>query len=394
MRALVVPLAVGLVGCGSCRAEPQPAARLSLARNAVDFDYWEGDRIPPRDVALDIERGAGGIELAPHAEWITSELQARRGRLRVGVRPEAIRSGVHNDTVRVLDVATGLTVATLQVQLRALRRAPPGASHHALVIGIDGLTPAGLRAARTPWIDRIRDHGSSTDEASTQLSAPTLSGPGWATVLTGVEADRHGVFDNESASLSSIDRGHRTFLRWAADEGSKAAMVAQWSGMLELVEEPFATDADLRTGAAVARRAAERLAEPDLRLLLVHFDDPDRAGHDSGFSADNPAYLQAIAQTDVLIGDLVRAVLARPALADEQWLFVVVTDHAGEGRGHGARTPLHRTIPQIFGGPSVPVGGLSDHASHADVAPTVLSFLGVSPQSLADLDGEVAVRPQ
>ena len=71
-------------------------------------------------------------------------------------------------------------------------------------------------------------------------------------------------------------------------------------------------------------------------------------------------------------------------------MFVVVTDHAGEGTIHGPREPIFRTIPLAFSGPGVPDVDI-DGASQMDVYPTVLDFLGVSPSPDWGLDGKVDV---
>ena len=70
-----------------------------------------------------------------------------------------------------------------------------------LMIGIDGVRPDALAAARTPNLDRLIRTGAFTD--TTQILGTryskndTISGPGWSSILTGVWADKHGVHDNE-----------------------------------------------------------------------------------------------------------------------------------------------------------------------------------------------------
>ena len=76
----------------------------------------------------------------------------------------------------------------------------PGAQR-VLVIGIDGVRPDALAAAKTPNLDKLIKTSAFAD--STQILGTrysknnTISGPGWSSILTGVWADKHGVHDNE-----------------------------------------------------------------------------------------------------------------------------------------------------------------------------------------------------
>ncbi|MCH8046812.1 MAG: alkaline phosphatase family protein [Planctomycetes bacterium] len=79
-----------------------------------------------------------------------------------------------------------------------------------LVIGIDALGSHGLRAADTPNIDRLIEgtfgrgayQGAFTPHAfvggvlGTASQQPTVSGPGWTSILTGVWTDKHRITGN------------------------------------------------------------------------------------------------------------------------------------------------------------------------------------------------------
>ena len=89
--------------------------------------------------------------------------------------------------------------------------------------------------------------------------------------------------------------------------------------------------------------------------------------------------------------------LERSTVAQEDWLFVVVTDHSGQDKDHGPMDAIHRTIPLAFAGPTVPhealpsSGGSSAAANHLDVAPSVYAFLGVQVLPEWALDGVARV---
>jgi hypothetical protein len=68
-----------------------------------------------------------------------------------------------------------------------------------LLIGVDGLRPDALAQAATPHMDELIRHGAFTAEAQVKgeyRGSDTLSGPGWASILTGVWSNKHGVYDN------------------------------------------------------------------------------------------------------------------------------------------------------------------------------------------------------
>src|SRR5262245_19764781 len=79
---------------------------------------------------------------------------------------------------------------------------PLFATHRRVVVfGVDGVRADMLRSAHTPHIDTVAEAGFfSTFEL--KAMAPTISGPAWANIATGVWPDKHLIYCNELA-------GHR-----------------------------------------------------------------------------------------------------------------------------------------------------------------------------------------
>src|SRR5262245_11547419 len=88
-------------------------------------------------------------------------------------------------------LATVLTLALAAV----LQAQPPAPVGHVLVIGIDGLGAAGLRAAKAPAIHSLIAEGAHALSARGVI--PTVSSPNWASMIMGAGPERHGVTSND-----------------------------------------------------------------------------------------------------------------------------------------------------------------------------------------------------
>jgi arylsulfatase A-like enzyme len=249
-------------------------------------------------------------------------------------------------------------------------------------MGIDGLRPDAIAPARTPTLDMLFEHGAGTLAASTQLTGDTVSGPGWASILTGVEVERHGVTSNDTAVMQGIDRGVPTMLGAAFDAGLDTGLIVHWLQLPLLVEAGPMQGFRFGDDATVASTAVRYLTQPR-DLLFLHFDDCDHAGHATGYGPSNPDYLAAVEGVDTHLATVLDGVLERPTYAEEAWMFVLVTDHGGEGTGHGPRNAINQTIPLLFVRPGMTPATLSA-GNHMDVAPTVLSYLGVDLGAVHD----------
>jgi bisphosphoglycerate-independent phosphoglycerate mutase (AlkP superfamily) len=128
------------------------------------------------------------------------------------------------------------------------------------------------------------------------------------------------------------------------------------------------------TGVAASAVAHFKRSQP--HLMLVHFADPDDAGHSSGWGSDE--YLRALATTDRCLGVLVDAIDASPFGAST--LIIVTADHGGEGHTHAdGRSDAVRRIPWLARGPGIErASTIKDHVDTFDTAATALATLGLA----------------
>jgi len=127
-------------------------------------------------------------------------------------------------------------------------------------------------------------------------------------------------------------------------------------------------------------------ANSDVHFLAL--DNVDHVGHRTGFSLENPEYVDAIKMVDQQLGRLLSAIETRQNRLDEEWMVLITSDHGGEGTSHGALNEACRTIPLLIWGDTVVPGEL-DAGSHLDVHPTLMMHMGFHPEEAWALDGQV-----
>lgn len=294
-----------------------------------------------------------------------------------------------------------------------------------LLIGLDGTRAAGLQIANTPNMDSLIANGFVTYDGIT--SDVSLSGPGWASMLSGVWCDKHGVVDNDVTwGNSRFDTyPHVLYYVEEAKPGLNTASVSHWAPInSEIVcadERGGECVADhvlsVSTDVEVRDEVVRLLNQEDPHFLFMQFDDIDHAGHgtltdggtdlggfcpyengDPGTGTDtgictlldfNQNYLDTIELTDSYIGEIMAALKSRPNYAQENWLVISSPDHGGGGvvkNQHGFPAAQDRNTFFVVSGDAArdfPAGQIKI----VDVAATILGYLGVEIDPTWDLDG-------
>lgn len=311
----------------------------------------------------------------------------------------------------------GLLLAIIAGFTAAFAAGTPGNAsvfhgRHVLIIGVDGTRSDALKKAvetgLAPNLKTLIAGGTvnwnayAGGELHQPTQQPTISGPGWTTILTGVWMNKHHVHGNASADKAPYnstngyhEKAYPPFFKHLKDKfpGADLASICSWHWINDYMLKPYAsalTTIEDSTGADAAgpapsprdtdtkHRAAALLTQGNPDVLFVHLDEVDETGHASGFSPDNPDYLAAIHNVDDIVGALVNAIRRRPQFAQEKWLVLVLPDHGGIQRSHGGQSPEERTIFMIANGEGVPHGVvLTQPVGQAAIAPTVFQFLGV-----------------
>jgi len=251
-----------------------------------------------------------------------------------------------------------------------------------LLVGIDGLRIDD--ALRAPAIaPRLSALGAAGVLLPMTMEVPTISGPGWSSILTGTRLAEHGVVDNlfEGHRL----REHQDLLARAAATrpGCTTFAAVDWPPLVDpdgpgpvIAPRPGCADAHVvvaRDGetrgyepmdAEIAAAARTHLREAGPDVSFVSLGEVDEAGHRYGGIA--PEYAAAIVRVDALLGGILDVIDERARSHGEDWLVAVTTDHGhlDEG-GHGGGSALERrsflALCRFGGDDPLPSGPVTPH---------------------------------
>lgn len=258
-----------------------------------------------------------------------------------------------------------------------------------LVVGLDGVRYDRMLDARVPYLREMMRQGTfATGLLSLPQKVKSVSGPGWATVLTGVEPEKHGVYDNSFNGRKFTEYPDFLTRVEALRPDLSTVAVAAWRSLVDtgavggLVDwhatghnRPYARGAK---DAIIVRRMAEILRTRQVDVAFIHLESVDSTAHRLG--AVSPEYLDAIDEMDAYLGRLFRAIRERPRFAAEDWTVIVTTDHGHKDTGgHGGTSKAERKVFVLAAGSGIPRGQKRDGARLVDVAATVFAQLGLEP---------------
>ncbi|MCM6774282.1 alkaline phosphatase family protein [Nocardia sp. CDC159] len=265
-----------------------------------------------------------------------------------------------------------------------------GRINKVVVIGLDGTMFRKLQAANATRLPRLAAEGT----VGQRSIAPhiTISGPSWASVLTGVWDTKHGIRDN-NFTAAPFAKYPTVFTRVEqARPALDTRSIATWDRIPVMsgsgnphadvniaTPKPPADPTEQKIDSATTDLDVAAITEHGPDLLFTHLDQVDTAGHEHGGASRE--YLAAVSRVDALVGRIVDAVDARAkAHPRERWNIIVTCDHGHRpGGGHGGQTADETANFVITRGPAFRRGATDNTHSLVDVTPTVLDLLGVAP---------------
>lgn len=287
-----------------------------------------------------------------------------------------------------------------------------------IFIIVDGISNDILERAETPNLDRIAEMGSLSTGwlggiAGEYSQSPTISAVGYNHVLTGVWSNKHNVYTNTIEEPNYNYWNIFRLFKYHHPEKSVAIYSSWLDNRTKLVGDglPEAGNINIdiyfdgfdvdtlafphdygyvqRIDDHVATLAAESISTDAPTLSWVYLWYTDSTGHEYG---EFDEHYESIEVADDQVGRIWDAVQYRTENYDEEWLFVVTTDHGRrlpDGRDHGGHTERERTIWMISNLPEMNTFFHEGHPPVTSIYPTIARYLDleITNEHQYELDG-------
>ena len=236
----------------------------------------------------------------------------------------------------------------------------------AIVIGYDGCRVDALTLIKDRYsgINTLLGDGASFNLAycggvnfpDGENTQDTSTAPGWCSVLTGVWADKNGVYKN--GQPKSLE--YKTLMTALVEDGTidSASFITKWGGHFSnddstyINEKKYCEENNLNVSfnktsgnEGSMMSAAKQLSAADCPdFTIAIYENTDSNGHNLGFSLNNPYYKLGFSHCENFAYDTIRTIKARDTFETEDWLIIITSDHGGFGTGHGGPTIQERMV--------------------------------------------------
>ena len=251
-----------------------------------------------------------------------------------------------------------------------------------LIIGIDGFRSDAMSKEITPFIYKLLSERNVYENLSHSTEEDTYSGPNWSSILTGVHYSKHNVLDN-SFNGSRFDT-YPPFLRYIESniDSINTVSIVNWAPINEYILSDYVdyySDGYINDSVVFHKAMDLLIHHNPIRadILFLHFDELDAAGHSFGFSPIIQEYRETLSILDSYVDSLISIIDAK-RLSGEDWLCLLISDHGGDGTGHGDynNPNISKTV---FMAEHPHLNFRQDHISdQTDIGPTILDYIGLS----------------
>jgi len=290
----------------------------------------------------------------------------------------------------------------------------------AIFIIVDGIPADVIEKTATPSLDDISASGGYTrayvgGEVGQPSETPTVSAPGYQSLITGTWGNKHNVLDND---VENPNYQYWDIFRIAKthDASLQTAIFSTWlenrtrligdglpeagGNKLDYHFDGFEHDTERfphDLGRTYIRNIDELVTDETARYLVeigpdlswVYLEFTDDVGHAFG---DSPQQKYAVTLMDGNLGKIWNAVTKRQESHDEDWLVVITTDHGRDektGKDHGGQSDRERTTWIVTNS-----GNLNDRFANmpgvVDILPSIVNHMDLSvPTEIREqLDGQ------
>ena len=281
---------------------------------------------------------------------------------------------------QIADINDDKQVNTLDVKMMEDKLAPYKKDFpykRVVFIGIDGAGNA-VKApqANAVNIQKLISEGAGTYEAKAQL--PTISAQNWGAMFHGVVPEKHQLTNDITANTPYAESSlYPSYMKLLTHERPmiQQASFATWSSINIGIIEDSAGAYKVNGGNDnnTTQKAVDYIKKEgqNSRNIFVHLDEVDGAGHNSGYYS--PKFYEQLQKADEHVGRIVQAVEEEGLMKDT--LFIITSDHGGNGTGHGGSTVAEQTVFWASKGESIKPGTVISNVTSMDTAAVIAKAL-------------------
>ena len=265
--------------------------------------------------------------------------------------------------------------------------------NNVLIVGIDGFRSDALTENITPFMFGLSSRDDVYFTPFHKTEEDTYSGPNWSSILTGVHYYKHNVVDNSFIGSRFSTYPPFQYYLELAYQHINTFSITNWTPINTYICKEYLdyTLESTLNDSMVFQIARDVLVDSFSiapYILFLHFDELDVAGHTYGFSSQVSEYANKLSKIDFFVDSLFDIIEEKRNDLGENWLFIIVSDHGGDGTGHGdAENPhINQTIfftqhPDLNFTPNY-------ITNQTDLAPTILDYMGVASEEIdCKMDG-------
>ncbi|CAF5029113.1 unnamed protein product [Rotaria sp. Silwood1] len=311
-----------------------------------------------------------------------------------------------------------LTVIIAKIAVRPDKKL--SMSRKVLFIIVDGIPADIIENISIPNMKKIQELGSFTrayvgGENGTYSQTPAISAPGYMNLLTGTWANKHNVYDND---IEYPNYHYKNIFRLLKEQYSdkKIAIFSTWTdNRIKLIgdgvaiagnitfdykfdgyefdnityphdlDDHYIFDIDERVTNETF--ACIKIYGPDLSWVYLQYTDD--VAHQFG---DSEQFNQVVKNADHQIGRIWEAINYRMKHNQEDWLFIITTDHGRDsitGKEHDYQSDRERTTWIITNSQQMNSYFHDFEPAIVDIYPTIARWidLNIPIESERELDG-------
>lgn len=198
-----------------------------------------------------------------------------------------------------------------------------------LYLIVDGARGTSVRDAKTPNLTALLSSSIYSWNSISDTSKNDATN--WADMLTGVKKEKHKVLTADFSG-NKLDEYPVIFKR--IKSVTPEMRIASFASS-DVFKNNLTAGADVSESfdgndEAVKSKIVSFLGTDNASIVLGQFSGVEKAGKQYGFDNSFPQYKAAIDQFDTYVGEILKALKARPAYAKENWLIVVTSNRGGQ----------------------------------------------------------------